>query len=259
MKRALLVAVLALGVTPEARGEDSIERWLGTWSGKATWKGCSVEGSSTVEVAVTWHDDMLWLDGSAIYEGLGEVAPEVREDGAMVFETDDISITLTPPRRKAKRAVLRFSTAAQCTMTAKLSRAGATGIAECDALAALTEVATSCEVDPGEALAKRTAKACGTRVRELRERLEASDCVPPENDPADLPACREVWKLAQRIMRCTRASAEFQQATIEHAADLRHGLRVYARMENGVELATEKCNETAEVFRETADEILQCP
>jgi hypothetical protein len=254
VRRLLLAGLVLLAATPEARGDRYVETWLGTWSGKATWKGCTVEGAEQLALKISWRDGLLWIDGSMIYETLGEVAPEGRDGNVLVFETDDLRVELRPPKagkgkKRGKPATLTFTTAAQCKMTAKLTREGGTGSASCDGLAALTEVAASCEI-----AVTADERSCKVRGDELRERLVAADCLRPEHDPADLPACREVWKLAQRIMRCERASPSFKQGTLESTADLRHGLRTLDDA-----LATEKCDEYAQILRETADDILHCP
>jgi hypothetical protein len=255
VRRLLLAAVVMMAAAPSARGDRYVETWLGTWSGKATWKGCTVEGAEQLSVKVAWHDGMLWIDGAALYETLGEVAPDGRDGNVLAFETDDLSVELRPARpakgkKRAKPATLTFTTAAQCKMTAKLTRDGSTGDAACDGLAALTEVAASCELEVPAA----DERSCKVRGDELRERLVAQDCLRPEHDPADLPACREVWHLAQRIMRCEQASVSFKQGALESTADLRHGLRNYDDA-----LAIEKCEEYAQILRDTADDILHCP
>jgi hypothetical protein len=254
VRRLLVVVAVMLTAAPAARGDRYVESWLGTWTGKATWKGCTVEGADQLTLAITWHDGLLWIDGAGIYETLGEVAPEGRDGGVLVFETDDLTVELRPARpgkgkKRGKPATLTFTTAAQCTMTAKLTRDGATGDAACDGLAALTEVAASCDV-----AVVRDDRGCKVQGDELRDRLVAADCLRPEHDPADLPACREVWHLAQRIMRCERATARFKQGALESTADLRHGLRSYDDAR-----AIEACDEYAKVLRDTADDILHCP
>lgn len=270
MRRVVVAAVIVLGLAPEGRAGRDVETWVGTWTGTATWKDCTVEGASDLEVEVGWHDGALWIDGAAIYEGLGEVAPEVRKGGALVHEVDGLTVRL---ERKKGKALLTLKTAAKCSMSAKLARDG-TGLAACDDLIALARVATSCplevdddpsdEVEGWRALAKAGAKKrkralarCASRADALRERLVAHDCVPPEDDPVDLAECREVWRVAQKLMRCGHVPVEFKQSTIERMSELRRSLRSLAGREGGKELAVTYCQESATLLRETAD-VLRC-
>jgi hypothetical protein len=251
--KRLVAALVVLAAARDARADSYAETWVGTWSGAATWKGCTAGGADDIELRMTWRDAMLFVDGSGLYEGLGDMAPDVRAGDVLVFETDDLKLELKPPTKKRKKATIKLTTAAQCTMTAKLTRSGGTGIAACDGLAALTEVAKSCEVDAGEALTKPTQKACSKRAAALRESLLGERCLPSDDDARDIPECREVWSLAQRIARCTSAPAGFQQKTREHVGDLRRQLRLL-----DADDAVLHCTESASALRDSAD-VLRCP
>src|SRR5262249_29876004 len=126
----------------DARAGSFVADWVGTWTGPATWKGCTAAGADQLTVAITWHDDALWLDGAAIYEGLGDLAADVHDDGSLGFDDGDLSVTV---KHKKKAVVLSLTTAAQCTMTARIARP-TTGIDACDGLVALAGAAASCQV-----------------------------------------------------------------------------------------------------------------
>jgi hypothetical protein len=268
MRRLALAALAVIGLAPEARADREVESWLGTWTGKATWKGCTVEGAAELAVAVSWRDGSLWIDGAAIYEGLGEVAPEVREGGALVHDADGLTVELR--RGKAGKATLSLKTAAKCTMTAKLERDG-TGLPACDDLLALGRVAAACPLavddDPSDEVEgwravkkkarKRTLAQCSRRADALRERLVASDCLPPDDDPVDLPECRVVWRIAAALIRCGHLPVEFKQSTGESMVTLRRSLRSLAGKEGGDELAVAQCQETEAILRVNA-EALHC-
>jgi len=268
--RWVVVAAVVLFAQDGGAGRE-VETWLGTWSGTATWKQCTAEGTADLEVAVRWHDGALWIDGAAIYDGLGEVVPEVRAGGALVHSADGLTVALK--KGKKGQAVLTLETAADCRMTARLERAG-TGIAACDDLLALATVAAACplevdddpfdEVEAWSALdragtrkQKRAAASCARRADALRERLVAADCVPPDDDPADLAECRVVWRLAQELLRCGHVPVEFKQSTIESMAELRRSLRSLAGKDGGGEAAAAYCVESATLVRENL-EILRC-
>jgi hypothetical protein len=263
--RASWLLVLAL-VAP-AQADRQAEDWLGTWTGKATWTGCTVEGASTISLAITWRDYGIFVDGAGLYEGLGELAPEGRDDGGLALDLKDVSFELK--RTKAKKgaaAKLELHTAAQCTLTANLTRAGS-GIAACDDVIALASVAASCgvtvdddpadEVEAWQALAgkkaKRAAKACGARATALRERLVAGSCLAPEHDPSRVPACLETWALGQKLFQCPRMSAERQRSTLATINDFRESLRALHDRDGADTIAAEKCAETTEILRDVAD------
>lgn len=263
--RALLLVVLLAPAT--AAADREAEAWVGTWRGAATWKGCSVEGADELAVTVSWKDGFLWLDGDAIYDGLGALAPESR-DGALVVETDDLTVALRAGKRGA---TLRLRTAAQCTMTAKLARDGS-GIAACDGLVALATVATACGVavddDPADEVEgwralrgkarTRAGARCRVRADALRPSVVAGECVPPDGDPGELASCRTVWRQAQRILRCERAPVELKNRTTESMAGLRRSLRGLAGKRDGADVAATLCDESAALYRDMAD-VLHCP
>lgn len=264
--RASWLVVLAL-VTP-AQADRQAEDWLGTWSGKATWSSCTVEGAAAIALPITWRDGGIWLDAGALYDGFGELAPEGR-DGGLALDLKDLSFTLTRTKAKkgAARASLSLRTAAQCTLTAKLTRDDGTGIAACDDVVALAQVATGCgftveddpsdEVEAWQALtgkqARRAGKACRARATTLRELLVAHECLAPEHDPSAVPACTETWALSQKLFRCQRLSAERQRSTLDGVAQFRSSLRALHDREDADAIAAAKCTETAEMLRDMAD------
>jgi hypothetical protein len=91
----------------------------------------------------------------------------------------------------------------------------------------------------------------------LRERLVASDCVPPDDDPVDLPECKAVWRVAAALMRCGHLPVEHKQATGEGMSTLRRSLRSLAGKEGGDDLAIAQCQETEAILRVNA-EALHC-
>jgi hypothetical protein len=270
MRWSSLAVAGLLALTADAGADRPVETWVGTWTGKATWTECSAAGGEELTLAIRWQDGALHLDGAALYDGLGELVPEQREGDVLVHQTEDLTIELKPGK-KGKPARIALTTAAQCRMSAKLTRDG-TGIAACDELVALADAATGCQValddDPADELEawraltgkkarKKAGAACAARAGELRERLVAHDCVPPEDDPGDLPACREVWTLANKILRCDRLPAEAKQRTIAGTAELRRSLRSVAGKQGVDEVAAAQCAEVAKLYRENL-ELLHC-
>jgi hypothetical protein len=271
------IAAAVLVVAADARADRAVETWVGTWTGKASWKGCTAAGGDAVEVSVGWRDGALWIDGARVYDGLGDLVPEVRDRAVLVYQTDDLTVELRPPAPAAKRkrkastaASLTMTTAAHCTLTARLVRDG-TGIAACDELVALGTAATSCQIaldaDPRDEIdtwrglsgKQRTAAgaSCRRRADAARERLLAADCIPPDHDPGDLPACRQVWTIARQLMSCERAPVEYQQRTMTGIASLRRSLRTLSGKDGGDDYAASLCVETEKMLRDSA-ELLGC-
>lgn len=264
--------VAALGVATlasDARADRTVEDWVGTWTGRASWKGCTAPGGDQLSVSVTWHDGALWIDGAALYEGLGEVATETRPGGAVVYETDALRIALSVRKKKGKSATtLAMTTAAQCTMTAKVSRRGS-GIAACDDLVALASAAAGCSLDLEDDPASEVdawrdltgkkrriaAASCQVRTDALRTTLVAEQCLPPDGDPSDVAECRDTWRLAQRLIQCQRLPAEHKAATLQGIAELKRSLRSLHDRADAAELAATACKETSETLRVSVDAL----
>ncbi|MCA9674950.1 MAG: hypothetical protein H6708_18420 [Kofleriaceae bacterium] len=287
-----VVAVVAATclLAPPARA-GVIEDWIGTWTGTATWTDCTAPGPDELSVDIRWRDDAVAIDGAALFDGLGELWPDV-VDGGLRATASDVTVTLAtkakatkgkatkgkPAKGKATatsspRAVaITLSTAAGCTMSATLTRAG-TGIAACDDLVALAAASTSCDDvtvddDPGDEVAgwrgldragRRAAAAqCQRRADDLREHMIAAACLPVDDDPSQIPACNDTWRLGLRINRCDRIDAEQKRSYGEHVASLRRSLRSLHGRDGAAALAAERCQETAAMLTETL-EWLGCP
>ncbi len=261
--RCLAATLAMLSIVAPARADRLAEDWIGTWSGAATWTGCTVEGDADLALAITWRDGGIWLDGAALYDGLGELAPE-GQGGALALELSDLQLSLRRVKTKAK-LVLR--TAAACTLTATLTRDG-TGITACDDVVALAAVASSCGVtvddDPADEIAawraltgkkpqKKAAKQCTARAAALRELLVAQDCLAPANDPSTIAECTETWVLAQQLARCQRVPAIHQQSTLEGVATFRKSIRALHHRDDAYEIAATKCAETSSILRDVAE------
>ncbi len=256
----ILVLVL---VTP-AHADRSVEDWVGTWTGKATWSGCTDDRTEAVSVAVTWRDGGLWLDAAPLHDGLGELAIDAR-DGALAIDLADLAVTMTRAKKNGG-ARLALSTPAQCTLTAKLARA-TTKIAACDDVVALASAAAACGVtlddDPADEIdawravtgkkAKRAAKQCKARASEIRTQLVSAACLAPDDDPSAEPACNDTWVLSQRLHNCQRLPADLQRSTLQGVAEFRKSLRDLHDRQGAHEVAASKCAETTEILRDIAE------
>ncbi len=176
---AIAIACLAIAPASGARADQRddqehdrlVEDWVGTWRGVATWTDCTAPGPDALAVTIRWRELAPVLDGAAIFDGLGELWPEVTEARGLRVARDDITVELTAPasggktsasvaRRQAKQkprkqvasakastraktSTITLRTASQCVMTAQLTRDG-TGLGACDDLIALADVAAGC-------------------------------------------------------------------------------------------------------------------
>jgi hypothetical protein len=255
-----LIALMcgAIAHADTTRGDRRVEDWVGVWRGAATWTDCTAPGPDELAIALRWQDLAPVIDGAAIFDGLGELWPEIDEDGVMTATSNDVTIALRPGKRG--KVTIKLTTASQCKMIAKLTRDG-TGIAACDDVIALASVASSCgdvtvaEEPSAHASAagaltgkakKRAAAQCKDDAAELRARLVAAECLPVANDPSLSPACEPTWRLVARIGRCDRLPVETKQMALEGAAQLRRSLRATAGRESAYELAAEQCKAIAD-------------
>ena len=89
----LLVIATAHGAAAdEPRPEDTV----GTWRGRAVWKGCSVAGNAQVVVAVTWQDGVFHADLAGARDDLGDVSLVPRADGTAAGTRDDLKVEMKP-------------------------------------------------------------------------------------------------------------------------------------------------------------------
>lgn len=117
------------------------ETWVGSWTGKATWKECSLEGGSTITLPVQSVGGALTSDGDLLLDGLGALTWGVRDRKLAVYR-EGLEITLAPGKKGAIK--LAMKTAAGCVVKATLKRASS-GIASCDAVRALATAKATCD------------------------------------------------------------------------------------------------------------------
>ncbi len=167
----------------------AVERWGGTWTGKATWKDCSIEGPSRISLQVGVVERVLASDGDALMDGLGDLLWAIEGD-ALVVKRDGLTVSLTATKKTVK---LRVETGAGCIGKATVKRA-TSGMASCDSVRVLAGIKAGCDGLPaasrGDDLAavekswkkwsklrgkKRTAQAaaCTTQQETLRNDVSA--------------------------------------------------------------------------------------
>jgi hypothetical protein len=141
MRRAVLI--LCLLAVP-ARAEDTTvttTRWIGTWSGKVTAKGCVDKPKKKVALAVAFTSkNGLRSNGDLFIEGLGDLDWTADGDN-LVYTREGLSAKLETAAKGG--AKLSLTTDGGCTIKATLKRTSS-GMPECDHVRALATVKAQC-------------------------------------------------------------------------------------------------------------------
>ena len=97
MKIGAIAIVCVLALTGVARADEPRpEDGVGTWRGKASWKGCAVAGAAQVAVDVTWKDGVFHVGLGGARDDLGDVPLVGRSDGTAAGTRDDLTVTFKP-------------------------------------------------------------------------------------------------------------------------------------------------------------------
>jgi hypothetical protein len=224
---ALILAVLAL---PAAADDQKTEQWIGSWSGKATSKGCVEPAPKKLnfEVALT-HEGGLRSNGDVIFEGWGDLDWKV-EGKALALVRDGMSGTLKLSKKTLK---LSLRTDGACVVTATLKRTSS-GIASCDRVRALATIKAQCAALPsesrGQTLAdveagwsgwaklkgkKKTAqgKVCTEQVAALENETKA--CAAVGGWATGIPECDAYLPVLKRYYTCNGYTPEQVKQSIE--------------------------------------------
>lgn len=131
----------AIAQTAPASQPTLAEAWVGTWTGKVTWKECSLETGAALTLPIQALNSTLTSDGDLLYEGLGAVIWS--PSGAnLVVSREGVELSLAPAKKGAVK--LRMTTQSGCLATATLKRA-TSGMPSCDAVRALATVKSTCD------------------------------------------------------------------------------------------------------------------
>jgi len=136
--RAVKAVIVLVALTTVAHADPA--KWVGSWTGKVTSKGCTDDGtkSVTLDVAVTSQDG-LRSNGDLLEDGLGDL--DWAADGAnLTGNREGLKASLTASKKGAK---LALTTDGGCKIKGTLVRA-TSGIADCDRLMALATTESQC-------------------------------------------------------------------------------------------------------------------
>ncbi len=266
------VVVMAAAGRAEAQSADVAERWVGTWTGKATWKGCTTAGSKKLALTLVAARGTITLDGDTLMEGLGDV-DFAAALAALSAPRDDLSLTLTWGKKGVK---LAMKTAGGCTAKATLTRTSS-GIAACDAALALREVDAGCGgTAAGDAAADRKA---WKKLTGKKKKAQAARC---EADAATLRAdlgtrqcltgggaagaartgyvwCDQYIDDLERYLRCDKIPQETRDAARQGMDAMLEGWRQAGQVPDDVRVqVNDACKTATEALRQGAN-ALGCP
>jgi hypothetical protein len=208
-----LVACLLLGLTatghaapPGATWAD----WVGSYTGKLAWTGCSAPGAKTPTLALDAVDGALTIDLTPAGGGLRPLSL-VEDEGRLTARQGDATLALVP--RRADTIDLAIDLTSGCAIRGQLVRAS-TGVRACDRLVALARIEAACTKLPGppkppaaQRWKARDAARCTALADPIQTELVDAGCVPIA-DPAALvpgPACRTLLAHAATVHRCATA------------------------------------------------------
>jgi hypothetical protein len=164
-----------------------VEKWVGSWTGKATWKGCTIAGAKKLRVDVSPE---LATDGSSLMDGLGAFTWGLAAD-QLVMLSEGIEITMIPGKKGGK---FTLATGAGCVAKATLKRS-TSNIPACDTLRAVATIQASCPsldaTTRDDELARVTAAWKGwSKLRGKKKKARAAICT------------READALREQILSC---------------------------------------------------------
>ena len=220
MRRCGLVVVfaaLSANAAP-ATTQLSWADWVGDWSGKLKWAGCTIDGEPKATISFDATDGALAVDLVPAGGALGQLS--LVEDGAgWLGKSGDVTVKLA---RKGDAMDLAVEQESGCTVHASLKRPSV-GIAECDALdswARIEEHCTKLAKPRLENLARlvrqrlewtrakgdaRTTLAtqCKARATKVEAELAEAGCAPDANPViARGPECLALRQTAAKLSRC---------------------------------------------------------
>jgi hypothetical protein len=168
-------------------GDDTAPRWIGTWSGKVTAKGCPVDGKQTVDLAISLTPDgALRSNGDLLEEGLGDL--DWTADGKnLSSKREGFTASFKGSGKSAKLAV---TTDGGCKFTGTLKRSSS-GMPDCDRARAFATIKAQCNGLPSD-----------TR----------------DDDLADIDASWRAWsKLKGKKKKAQAAACKEQASTLEES------------------------------------------
>lgn len=237
MKRAIVALGLAVafGAAAEATPRPRWSDWVGDYTGKLAWPGCTTKGEKTATLALDAVDGALSIDLTPAGGGLRPMS--LVEDGATwTAQQGDVKLTIVRPQRDAIELTVELGT--DCVLRSILRRAS-TKIAACDQLVAWVRIEAACTkrvaaaLEDPAALAKeratwnkprkaRVAEQCATRASKVEASLVDVGCAPDPLPPSMVraPDCARFVDAARTFQQCPLALPAVKAQALTDAASL---------------------------------------
>jgi hypothetical protein len=270
VRRMLLVAGVSLVLSGHAAtaGDDPTTRWIGTWSGKVTAKGCASDGKSTLALDVALSSERtLRSNGDLLVEGLGDLDWQV--DGKnLAITREGMSASLKVSGKSAK---LALKTDGGCTVKGTLKRV-TSGMPACDQVRALATIKAQCSTLPsesrGETLAgvdadwkawsklkgkkkKTQAAACKAQVETLTTEVDACMGVSLASSTG-LADCDALIGAYQQLAQCQALPQDTRDAMGQAIEAMRQGWGDISKMDDATKRAmNDGCKQGADAIRQS--------
>ena len=220
---------------PPAPAPATWADWVGDWSGKLRWTGCTTSGAATAKLPIDAVDGAMSIDLAPAGAALASFGL-VEDDHGWAAQQADVSVGLAR-RGDAVELAVRFDSG--CALTASLQRA-TTGLAACDRLAALARIESKCTKLAAAPLEDPTALArerdgwrkarggargtlgeqCALRASRVETELVDAGCA-PHADPligVRAQSCLALAQVASKLLRCARFPRDAAQVMLQLAA-----------------------------------------
>jgi len=236
---AVVLAVSAgVAAAPRSPARPSWADWVGAYTGKLAWPGCSTPGERSATLALDAVDGALAIDLTPAGGGLRPMS--LVDDGAgWIAQQGGVQLRIA--RARADVVELHVELGSDCTVRGELRRA-TTRIAACDQLVAWTRIEAACSrlvaapLEDPAALAKERAtwrpnkpaiaEQCAARAAKVEAALVEVGCAPDPRPPSRLraPVCASLVDAAQRFQECALAMPNVKAAALNEATSLLAGV-----------------------------------
>jgi hypothetical protein len=229
MRRAPIGVTIALASAALAHAEPPAtvwSDWVGEWSGKLKWQGCTIDGATEATLPIDATDGTVAIDLANASTGLFAM-PLVEGNAAWFGHSGDV--TVHAARGKQGALDLTVELESGCQLHASLRRAGS-GIAACDRLAAWARVEARCTKlsrppleEPARLARQRSswggargeqrellAAQCDARASRLEAELVAAGCAPNPDPAIGLRGteCQALRQATSRLARCASVPSD---------------------------------------------------
>jgi hypothetical protein len=267
MRRFLVIGIILAAGTAHA-GDAPAPRWVGTWSGKITAKGCADDGKRTValDVAMTSQGG-LRSNGDLLVEGLGDL-DWTADAKHLALGREGLKASLKLSGKSAKLAV---TTDGGCTIKGTLKRT-TSGIAACDQVRALATIKSQCSTlaseTRGQSLVdvdgswkawsklkgkkkKAQEAACKEQVATLT--TDVQQCVGAVASLTGLPECDAYIRAIDRYLQCDKIPQQARDGARQGIEAMEAGWRDMSGVPDDVKQQTnDACKQAVDAIQQGA-------